>query len=70
MATTEVLKQRLEEAEEARHQLAIGKKTVSIGYEGRNRTFSQATMAELEKYIRDLEQKINGGRARSRPIGF
>lgn len=70
MATKEELEQRLAEAEAARHQVAIGKKTVTLSYEGRSVTYTQATLAQLDKYIEDLTIKINGRRSRSRKVYF
>ena len=47
--------QRLEQAKEARHQLLMGKSAVQVGHGQRQVTFSQRSMADLEKYIQKLE---------------
>ncbi len=49
--------QRLEQAREALHQLMMGKSAVQVGHGQRQVTFSQRTMADLEKYIQKLEVK-------------
>lgn len=47
--------ERLEQAREARHQLMMGKSAVQVGHGQRQVTFSQRTVADLEKYIQKLE---------------
>ncbi|EKP0240944.1 phage tail protein [Aeromonas salmonicida] len=47
--------QRLEQAKEARHQLMMGKSAVQVGYGPRQVTYSQRSLADLEKYIQKLE---------------
>ena len=47
--------QRLEQAREALHQLMMGKSAVQVGHGQRQVTFSQRSMADLEKYIQKLE---------------
>ncbi|ALN97523.1 gpW family head-tail joining protein [Aeromonas sp. ARM81] len=47
--------QRLEQAREAKHQLLMGKSAVQVGHGQRQVTFSQRTIAELDKYIQQLE---------------
>lgn len=47
--------QRLEQAREAKHQLLMGKSAVQVGHAQRQVTFSQRTIAELDKYIQQLE---------------
>lgn len=47
--------QRLDQAKEARHQLLMGKSAVQVGHGQRQVTFSQRSMADLEKYIQKLE---------------
>lgn len=47
--------ERLEQAREAHHQLMMGKSAVQVGHGQRQVTFSQRSVAELEKYIRKLE---------------
>ena len=47
--------QRLAQAKEALHQLMMGKSAVQVGHGQRQVTFSQRSMADLEKYIQKLE---------------
>ncbi len=47
--------QRLDQAKEALHQLMMGKSAVQVGHGQRQVTFSQRSMADLEKYIQKLE---------------
>lgn len=47
--------QRLDQAKEARHQLLMGKSAVQVGHGQRQVTFSQRSMADLQKYIQKLE---------------
>lgn len=47
--------QRLEQAREALHQLMMGRSAVQVGYGPRQTTFSQRTVADLQKYIQKLE---------------
>ncbi|EFP9527578.1 phage tail protein [Shigella sonnei] len=47
--------QRLEEARNALHQLMLGKSAVQVGHGPRQVTFSQRTLGDLKKYIRELE---------------
>lgn len=47
--------QRLAQAKEALHQLMMGKSAVQVGHGQRQVTFSQRSMADLQKYIQKLE---------------
>lgn len=47
--------ERLSQAIEAKHQLLMGKSAVQVGHGQRQVTFSQRTIAELDKYIQKLE---------------
>ena len=47
--------QRLDQAKEALHQLMMGKSAVQVGHGQRQVTFSQRTIADLDKYIQLLE---------------
>lgn len=58
--------QRLAQAKEALHQLMMGKSAVQVGHGQRQVTFSQRSMADLEKYIQKLEV-ICGRRTRRGP---
>ncbi len=57
MATTEVLLQRLSEAETALHKLVTGQQTVKLEYDGKSVTYSQASMGDLRAYISELQVK-------------
>ena len=67
MADITTLKTRLTEAEEALHQLSIGKQRVSLSKDGTTITFTPATILGLKNYIRSLQQAIaraDGGSTR------
>jgi hypothetical protein len=55
---------RLQEAQDALHQLVIGKKAVKIQKDGRSVEFTPATRSELELYIRQLQSELNTGSMR------
>ncbi|GJE45933.1 gpW family head-tail joining protein [Methylobacterium soli] len=48
----------LAEAEQAQHELMIGKKSVSVSYEGKSATFMQANRDDLAIWINTLRQRI------------
>jgi hypothetical protein len=54
------LQQRLDEAIQARHSLAIGKKSVTIGYGTRRVEYTPTTLAQLDAYIAELRREIAG----------
>jgi len=47
--------QRLAEANDALHQLMMGKSAVEIGHSTRKVVFSQRSITDLKKYIGELE---------------
>jgi len=63
MVTTEekaVLKQRLIEAENAYHELSIGRSVVEVAQEGLGKTqFKAADIDKLKQYIAELKHKLN-----------
>jgi hypothetical protein len=59
--------ERLEQAKEARHQLMMGKSAVQVGHGQRQVTFSQRSLADLEKYIQKLE--VQCGKSQRRGPG-
>lgn len=67
-----VLERRLHEAEQALHQLTIGKKPVSVDYDGRKTAFNQTSRAALVSYVerlrRDLGMPPRTRRRAIRPI--
>lgn len=58
MATVLTLQARLSEAESALHLLAQGKRAVTVQYENRTVTYTQATMADLTAYIDRLKAEL------------
>lgn len=58
MTDTEGLEARLAEADTALHQLMLGKKVVSVDYDGAATTFSKANEGQLRRYIRSLKREL------------
>lgn len=58
MATTDQLTAWLAEAEDARHQLFLGKKTVTVSSGGRSITYMQTDLTKLETYIVSLRTQL------------
>ena len=67
MATTEQKQAWLEAAEQALHNLNIGQQAVTVTYNGKSVTYTQAKKADLKAYIRELEIElgIRSGRTKS-----
>jgi len=63
MADLSTLQTRLAEAEAALHALAQGQRTVTIQFEGRSVSYTQATMDELTKYTDRLRVEIGSATA-------
>lgn len=59
--------QRLADANDALHQLMMGKSAVEVGHGPRKVTFSQRSITELKKYIGELE--VMCGRSNRRGPG-
>jgi hypothetical protein len=70
--TRQQLEQWLREAQQAKHDLACGKKVVTISYQGRQLSYNQSsvTLEALDKHIRQLEDKLRGRRPRGRKVYF
>lgn len=69
MATPEQLQAWLTEAEQARHELALGVRAVSISSSsGKSVTYSAATLGQLDSYIASLQRQL--GQRASRPFTF
>lgn len=69
----EVITARLAEAEAALHALAIGRRSVTVSYEGKSVTYTAGTMSELRAYIAELKAKLtllDGTRPARRAIGL
>jgi hypothetical protein len=65
MADLQTLNTRLTEAEDALHQLALGKTKVEIQINGRKVVYTPANSKNLEGYISKLKNQINPRRALS-----
>ncbi|ELY4673585.1 gpW family head-tail joining protein [Cronobacter dublinensis] len=68
------LLKRLKEAEDALHQLMIGKAAVSLsrgdgGGNSRSYQYAQADIPRLERYISDLKARLGLRSGRGRPAG-
>ena len=59
----------LNEARKALHELMLGKKVVSISKDGRQVQFNQANIADLRRYIQDIETSIGMTSRRLPPAG-
>lgn len=69
MATTEAAL-RLSQAKAARHSLLTGKQVVTFtDPSGRRLEYTPASLAELERYIAELEAGASGLPTRSPPFG-
>lgn len=62
------LDQKIEEAEDALHELSLGKRVVSISRNGKSLSFSQTNRVDLELYIARLKQQKPN--ARRGPMGI
>ena len=60
------IRQKLDEALEARHQLLVGRARVSVGFGDRRIEFTAATLKQLDAYIAELRRKLAGATARGR----
>jgi len=58
MADLSTLQGWLTEAEQAQHELSIGKSVVEVWRDGRRITYSKADLAALRLYIADLKRQI------------
>ena len=59
MATREQREAWLAEAEAARHRLLMGSKEESVTFsDGRRVTYTQTTVAQLERYIAELKRLL------------
>lgn len=69
---TETLQAWRDEAIAARHEISIGRKTVSAAINGRQRQFQQADIPALDAWISTLTSVLaarsSGRSARARPI--
>jgi len=60
-----VLKQRLAEAEAAKHRLATGSQRERINRAGTEITYTRTNMADLDTYIKGLKAAIDRSEGRS-----
>ena len=65
MTDVTVLQTRLQEVENAIHDLMTGQKEVSVKYEGTEVTYSKARLSDLRLYKAELEGKLGLRRRRS-----
>lgn len=56
--------EKLAQAEEALHQLMLGKATVTLSYGERRVDYTQADRAALQTYIAQLQRQVAGRPAR------
>lgn len=61
------LQQRIEEAENALHELSLGKRVVKISRNGKSLEFNQANVSDLRRYITEMKNQLGG--TRRRPMG-
>ncbi|MFZ2872759.1 gpW family head-tail joining protein [Zavarzinia sp.] len=69
----EVITARLAEAEAALHALSIGRRSVSVSYEGKAVTYTAGNIGELRAYVAELKAKLallDGARPARRAIGL
>ncbi|GGG59822.1 hypothetical protein GCM10011415_02220 [Salipiger pallidus] len=62
MADTATLEARLEEAEEALHQVLIGQSVTVTAYDGHRTEYGPAKEGELRRYIGSLKRELGRGR--------
>lgn len=71
MACTEEMMAWLAEARTALHRLTTGAQVVSVDVEGHRVTYTQASRADLARYVRDLEAQCETTAVvRRRPVTF
>ncbi|SER58654.1 gpW protein [Faunimonas pinastri] len=73
MADLMTLQGWLAEAQVAYHKLLTGQATVSVSYEGKSVSFSQADKTDLQAYITSLQNQVaaaQGIRVRRGPINL
>jgi hypothetical protein len=68
MATTQQLQAWLAEAEEARHELLIGRKTVTVSSNGKSQTYAQTDLGKLDAYIVSLRSQLGLPTGVSKPF--
>jgi hypothetical protein len=62
------LQEKISEAEEALHDLSLGKRVVSITRNGKSLTYTATTQVNLELYIARLKSQIST--SSRRPMGI
>lgn len=62
MTDTATLEARLAEAETAHHKLMTGQSAATVSTEGESVSYTRARIADLERYITSLKQRL--GRTR------
>ncbi len=61
------LQERITEAENALHELSLGKRVVKITRNGKSLEFGQTDSVSLRRYITELKNQLGG--SRRRPMG-
>ncbi|MBJ7555398.1 gpW family head-tail joining protein [Marinomonas spartinae] len=56
--------ERISEAEDALHELMLGRRAVTVTRSGKTVTFTQTNRVDLELYIAKLKQSKSGARRR------
>lgn len=62
--------QRLAEAEQALHQLKLGRLSIEVEVDGRRVRYARTDIDKLEGYVDDLKDAVAGRRPRMGAIGF
>lgn len=64
------LQEKLDEAIQARHELLVGKRAVSIGHGIRRMEYTAANARALDTYIAELRRQIAGRPARRGSVRY
>jgi len=60
----------LDAARDALHDLMLGKRVATVQKDGRKVEFTATSVAELKKYIAELEVQVGSSTRRRGPAGF
>jgi len=60
----------LDAARDALHDLMMGKRVATVQKDGRKVEFTATSVAELKKYIAELEVQVGSSTRRRGPAGF
>lgn len=70
MTDTAILEARLAQAEQALHDLSIGKTTASVSYDGKSVSYTQTNIGQLRGYIADLKRQLGRPARRIHSVRF